>query len=496
MSPWPFNTRAKPESTEHSLPLLQCVMASILDYHDRQVLDPLTDGAVFNAVSDALEMGLWSATEMPEMRPKNEGRDDTQDGPGGLTRTHVLDLARQLHDLSSQPSPFADRFAGRAVGKWSSAVSAILEFQYIYDVLGSAGTMSQLRLRGAVALAMLLGLELPWRDEQFARTLQGDCPHRQDGDHTYLRTLYGPAMELWLSSQGKRAPWLPPLRPLESLKGGEPTNGIDALVLTPAQWRSLDTNRLEEVAYRGLILYGQNDGVPMLGLAGLYAVVIERLNPERRQGLRVRVVDAIEAGRTSVNALNVFMAEDPETGVVSSAALDFAVLGPSRDDPLRCPRFLFQQAAQHNWPRVRVGILQGLLLLGDGRVTGLISGCWRELPSDERLRLAMSWSGTVYVTLIDFLLDWLIEEADAAVCAAIGQNLARMPSAAVVPRVVDVERVFPVNAAPQGQPLRTLGQWTFSEYAPKLASRLHALSGSPCASNGVLEVRRAWATTV
>jgi hypothetical protein len=231
----------------------------------------------------------------------------------------------------------------------------------------------------------------------------------------------------------------------------------------------------------------------MLGVAGLYAVVAERLSLDRRQELRVRVSDSIAAGQASVNSLNVFLAEDPEIAVISSAALDFAVLGPAGDDPLRCPRFLYQQATQHTWPRVRVGILIGLLLLGDKRVTHLIAECWRALPTDERQRLAGAWSGYVYAAVVEFLLDWLAEEADPTVCAAIATNLTKMPASALAPHVLDIERAFPLTAAPPGQPVRTLGDWTFPEYGAIVARRLHAVAGLQHASALLPDINRAWA---
>src|SRR5262249_19536487 len=152
-----------------------------------------------------------------------------------------------------------------------------------------------------------------------------------------------------------------------------------------------------------------------------------------REKVEKGLVEAILRG-TPAKVLLPFVVLDPDLTVVSTAALDFAVLRQPDEafEPFTGPRLLLTYASPDGGlPEVtRAGILTGLVLRGDRRLLPLLDGCWRTLGSEGRRWLARATSGYITAGLIDFFLGWLEQTEDETDFGGIVGTLCRMPSVA------------------------------------------------------------------
>ncbi len=280
---------------------------------------------------------------------------------------------------------------------------------------------------------------------------------------------------------------------------GEPSfiDELDRLWQAPEQWGQLSPQRLEVLTWWACVRYGaSNDERSIAPLNELYTSFMRHVAPEQRKALLARVVDVVERGTASPNALMPFVYADDDLGVISSGALAIAQLEPGKaGDPLPGPRLLRQMADGTDREAVRVAILQGLLLLGDRRVLPLLRGCWRNLSPWGREELTRANSGTVSASHIAFLLDWL-EDADESTFGAICAALRRMPEYAIQHVVVDVERAFPASAAGNEPPIKVLGRWTIEEYGQTLKPRFQDLLRRESEPRVLPDVMRAWGIKV
>lgn len=247
----------------------------------------------------------------------------------------------------------------------------------------------------------------------------------------------------------------------------------------PDSWESLDEHALELVAFLRLTDYGVAQRVAdQPTLQRLYSVLVNRLSADRRLQLEQLVCQYAMEGRTGVLALMPFLLGETDLSVVSTAALDYAMLMPRvNGDPLSGPKFLislYDQAAGND--ALGLGILTGLILLGDERLLPLVKGRWKEFKSSEdRRRLAAAKSGFVSTLLVEFLLDWLENTTDESDVGAIAGAMARMPFDARVGFIVRQQRCFPASSAEPGREIEFIEKWTFPEYAERIRPRLEPL---------------------
>jgi hypothetical protein len=170
------------------------------------------------------------------------------------------------------------------------------------------------------------------------------------------------------------------------------------------------------------------------------------------------------------------MHSDPELAIVSSAALNMAMLMPLRNgDVLTGAKYLLSDVVQlQQDEHIRVGTLMGLLLLGDRRVTRLLSGCWNSLSPAGRQSLSHARSGFAYASTVEFFLEWLADSeqrGDESEFGLVAAAVANVRQGSAHPFVLDVERNFPANAT-NDPPVKWLGQWTFDEFGAQIAPRL------------------------
>jgi hypothetical protein len=263
---------------------------------------------------------------------------------------------------------------------------------------------------------------------------------------------------------------------------------IEDLSGQPDLWPTLDPEKLKQLVFFQCAIYSATaDEHRIQGLRTLYRILASRTIVEDRLEVLELVTSLIEeqhrkrppsAGAGWLNALMPFIFVDPEPAVISSATLDMASMMPLVDsDPLTGPKSLLGYARGVDQEVTKVGILIGLLHLGDRRVIRLLDGCWRDLGEIGQAKLAASRTGFIYAGVIDFFLDWLeatVEEGGESFGAA-ASALVIMHRDTLQPIVLDVERKFPVTEQAPDDAIRLLRQWSLTEYAKVIEPRLRSL---------------------
>jgi prepilin signal peptidase PulO-like enzyme (type II secretory pathway) len=199
---------------------------------------------------------------------------------------------------------------------------------------------------------------------------------------------------------------------------------------------------------------------------------------DRRRDLTLKVAGSVELGQTGPMALFPFIMEDPASGVVSTATLEYAQLVPlERGDLLTGPREVLRHAQLVPEQERRGAMLAGLLMLGDRRVVDLLRESWRRLSPEGRRPLTDATSSCAYAAVVDFYLEWLEGRPDEGDVGSIAGALARIALNSTPSLVLDVERDLPTTAVVgEGRPpVRILTRWTIPEYGRTMAPRLRAL---------------------
>lgn len=240
---------------------------------------------------------------------------------------------------------------------------------------------------------------------------------------------------------------------------------------SPAERVTDDPLRFE--VFCGCLRFGASlDRSLLEGLQELYRRFALQADAESRTGLLLQVVGAVEDGIGSVTALLPFLMFERDPALIRTAALETALLTPLTDgDPMTGPRHLYETAIDAPDEITRAGILGGLLLLGDRRVVEMMDEAWRVLSPEARPLLLEAWSGYAFASTIEFHLDWL-PEAVPANAVRIVDAVASIPLLAAHPRVLDLERRFPVFEAGDEETFRVVGEWTFHEYGEVMAPRV------------------------
>lgn len=274
---------------------------------------------------------------------------------------------------------------------------------------------------------------------------------------------------------------------------------IERLYEQPDHWERVSANERLNLLFFACLKYGAaHDASRIRMLRGLYERVVGETTVKQRKILFSRLDDAVIEGLGTADTFLPIIYVEPNIGLVSSASMSFIQLHPVKDgDPLtgsktlremidalqRFPKpdeFLELLRCRQKFDRLlppfsarKVGMLQGLLLLGDRRALPLVDRCWRDLADAEQMALTKVHSGFVYATLVDFFLGWISEASDY-ILGGVATTLLRMPSMNYS-RVIDVERSFPATGPNGGKPIRLLGDWAFPEYYNQIESRLAAL---------------------
>lgn len=264
----------------------------------------------------------------------------------------------------------------------------------------------------------------------------------------------------------------------------------------PDSWERLTPQQLGAVAFVRLTGYGRTrQAAEVPQIQRLYALLLQRLDTSERLRLQQAICEFIEREQTTTLALLPFVLGDTDRGVVSTATIDVAMLMRRTDgDPLTGPKFFAKRLEDPETPAFRtVGILSGLILLGDERILPLVKGRWRLFDSaDDRRQLAAASSGTVSTLLVEFLLDWLEDTTDESDVGAITGALVRMPVIARGGCVIREQRCFPIFDAADEPPVRLVDRWSFEDYAEIIRPRLEPLMARESEPKIIRKILEAW----
>jgi hypothetical protein len=250
-------------------------------------------------------------------------------------------------------------------------------------------------------------------------------------------------------------------------------------VETAVSASDIDTDELEDLVRKATIKAGRcQDDYLRSVLDKLYSKYAKYVPESARMSLYRLVSDNVADGSTTHEALRVFLTNDDDPTIVSTAALDFSVFHPVVGSGLLNGPEAVLEIFQTNNVKCRAGLFKGLLLLGDDRVCGLLRSERRSLSNDEARVVCGPGSGFVFAATVDFLIDWL-EDAertmDESLYGLVAAALGNLPRGAVMPTVVSGRRRFPVD--PGGEILEEGFQnIPIDEYAKTIEPRLRKIA--------------------
>jgi hypothetical protein len=257
---------------------------------------------------------------------------------------------------------------------------------------------------------------------------------------------------------------------------------LETLVDNPQLWEHVNDKVLQEYAPRLCHMLGNPGGEHVIAsMDMMYATMLAHLTREERLALLVELAVSLPIGEESARALTPFITRESDVGVISSAAIDVAMLmPPSEDKPLAGPAYLAELAMHAEiGEAARVGLVQALLLLGDRRVQPFIERVWQLLTPEQRTSVTHARSGLAYASMIEFYMAQLDEE-DEVLFGALAAALAQLPLQTLdgmkPDRVSDVERRFPSSMRDTQSPLMLKQEWSVAEYGGVIADKLRALA--------------------
>jgi hypothetical protein len=149
----------------------------------------------------------------------------------------------------------------------------------------------------------------------------------------------------------------------------------------PERWHAVDLDTLKQLTFFQCLLFGGTGEIDRAREMGRrYAVLTERPGEGDRLQLLDYVTRSVETRVGTVDSLMPFIFRDPEVRVVAAASIELAVLMPLKDgDPMTGPKTLRRMSDNARDETALLGLLAGLLLLGDRRTLPLLEGCWERL---------------------------------------------------------------------------------------------------------------------
>lgn len=249
-------------------------------------------------------------------------------------------------------------------------------------------------------------------------------------------------------------------------------------IADPEEWDGLDERGLLQLLFDGQLLYGAtNDASMVRHLFPLYLAAMERTDVAARAECYRALEQEVEKGDVSLNALLPFLLVEADGRLVSTAALDIAMVGkPADDDPLAWPRWVAQQVAELRPANVGA-VFGGLVALGDVRVNELLQPLRVLLSPDDVHVAARCTTGFPSLTAFEFWLGWLEEQPGDAEDPYWG-NLASALAllARDRQRLTFTEHERPFGYLWTGQvPPGPRREWTLEEVGRHYAPRLYAL---------------------
>ena len=221
-----------------------------------------------------------------------------------------------------------------------------------------------------------------------------------------------------------------------------------AVIDDDARWPTDVARDLPIFLSDAIIAYGMTcDARIIPGLQRFYNHCVLALSAEARMEVFRIVQQALMDGCTSTNALFPIIFNETSSGIVCSAALDYAVLEPTRqDDPLSGATIVARWVREGN-PANRAAVFAGLVNLGDRRLSAMLSNLRGRLSVEQVLEVARTTTGYPTVGALEFWLQWAHDTLEMRMgwtnlFGAVAAGLINLVRAAQVPTFAEVERHF------------------------------------------------------
>lgn len=278
-------------------------------------------------------------------------------------------------------------------------------------------------------------------------------------------------------------------RPLAEYNESE----LFALLDKPEEYRALPDSELDQFVNFAIGVYGMTSRTEFVPkLIALYGLFLQRIPAPQRLQNYSATREQVMTGDMGVNGLLPYLCADDDVGIVSTAALDYAVLHPLKgSDQLTGPKSLLKliDKGTLSCPAAAIG---GMVMLGDQRVMDLLKGIRNKLANPVVETVTHCKTGYLFTAIIEFYLTWLEElkgDYDEAVFGTVAAALCNLIRGASDPVVRSIERVFP--STPDNA-VRLLGSSPLQEYAKTVMPRLRAIANREKEPRVMPYVLEAW----
>ena len=274
------------------------------------------------------------------------------------------------------------------------------------------------------------------------------------------------------------------------LKPGHP--GEPAV--TDESWDAADPATLGALVLQRCLAYA-GDSLEDPRRDPLYAAFTRRVPADERLAVLARLRAALARGVAPAEALLPFIVAEPVLEIVAAASLALGTLYADAQDPLAGPRSLRRLAEETADQDTRLGILAGLLALGDRPATPALRGCWRLLDHEHQAGLARAPLPHVHPVAVELYCDWAeeaLDRDDSGMLATAAAGLRNLAGVAADRGVREVER-RPPPGDPAGRPVPTVvARWSREGYGRILGSRLRALAAREAEAGALTAAMDAW----
>lgn len=269
---------------------------------------------------------------------------------------------------------------------------------------------------------------------------------------------------------------------------------VNLLLDRPEDYGALSNYDLDTFVHVAIFLYGKSMNAELIPkINNLYELFQQRMPEAQRlknySAMRGNVINK----KSHLSSLEVYLLRDADLGIVSTAALDIAVLHPlDGDDPLTGPKAVLGMI-DSGYLSNPVAALGGLVMLGDQRVMDLIRPRRDHLDEDQVQILTKCQGGFLYAATVEFYLSWLEDlkgDYNDAIFGLIASALHNMAQNSSAPFVTSIERIFP--APLDDNPIKVLHKWSISQYAKILLSRFQAIAKREKEPKTMHVVMQAW----
>ncbi len=210
------------------------------------------------------------------------------------------------------------------------------------------------------------------------------------------------------------------------------------------------------------------------------------------------IYDAVRLGviveRSLVGALDYFLCQDPDFGIVARATLDVAMLHPIQERNPLTGATAIVEAMLLGVVENRAAAFAGLLNLGDRRVNDLLLDVVAYLTDAEVEAVAHFHPKRLWASTVEFWLGLLEPTVDSPenkeVFAIIGSGL--------IKSVSDLEPAVVLEASHNYSPrvldhaVRIRKTWSLADYFDRVRPRMEALSGKELEPKIMPSVIEAW----